>query len=338
MGPLAGATAALTPQQGSTSYAAVPKAGGYDFFRVVSQPWNTANPQQFIPITREQYVSAGYADPTAAEYNQAPKATLGGELQYTPTQEQMATQQANAMAAQQAAALRAEEVKRSGLRSGIQSLIGQAGDIYRNLYGGLTRAGESQKQQLESTYGQGVQTLGETFSAELPKIAQAYAARGAYDSTWRAGAEQEAQKGYESQLKTMRTAQEEALGKLGQALAESRGQFQAGESALQTVLGRLGDVTDINELTALRNEIENKIGSLRQAEAGQLTREEQLAQVANVPGFADKFTQAQRTIQTIIAGQAPAPLKRSIASQIIVNSDLTDQEKQALQSQVNQIA
>lgn len=330
-------------QQNTTSYSAVPKAdGGFNFFRIDVNPSNVSNPRQIRAITREEYTRAGYADPTASTYATQPAPTgdmgqttadQGGTIAGDPYAAAYAAQ-----VAEQQRMLAEQERQRSGLRSGIQSLIGQARDIYKNLYGGLTRAGESQKQQLEKTYGQGVQQLGETYSAEMPKIAQAYAARGAYDSTWRAGAEQQAQKGYESQLGQMQMAQQEALGKLGQALAESRAQYGAGESALQNVLGRLGEVTDLNELTALRNQIENKISDLQTAQAGQLTREEQLAQVANVPGLSNRFAQAQQTISTIIAGQAPAPLKRSIASQIIVNSDLTDQEKQSLQNQVNQIA
>lgn len=331
MNPTQGTQAAFGLPQGGTEFFYTPSPdGGYNFYRRDTSPAGNVN---VTPITREAYARSmgGYPADTV------PQTQAAAGIQETTAGTTMAAQEDPyaAAARAQAAAIAAEERKKTGLREGIRGLIGQAGDIYRNIYGGLTRQAEAQKGQLEQTYGKGVQTLGETYTAELPKIAQAYAARGAYDSTWRAGAEQEAQRGYEKQLGEMGTAQQEALRKLGQTFAESRAQFGAGETGLQTILGRLGDVTDLNELTALRNQIENQITSLRQAEATQLTPEQQSAVAAQLPAANDRFAQAQTTIRTIIAGQAPAMLKRSIANQIIVNSPLTDEEKRTLQAQVN---
>lgn len=243
-------------------------------------------------------------------------------------------------AAAQAAAQAAQEARtRNTLREGIGSLISRATDIYKSLYGGLESLAGSQKAQLEKQYGQNVAQIGQQFTQEIPKIGQAYAARGAYDSTFRTGAEQAAQQAYGQQLANLAQEQTGALGKIGGAYQAERAKYGVGESALQNIASRLGDVTDINELNALRNSIESKIGELQTAQAGLGTEAMNVAATAGLQGMSDKFAQASQTIDNIIKGQAPALLKKQIADQIIVNSNLTDQEQKQLRDIVtSQIA
>jgi len=314
-----------------TEYLAVPdQSGGYNFIKTSYQVWN---PNPIVtPITREEYAAAGFTDPTASTYNQpAGIASAAPAAAAAPVAVDTAAQQ-------QAAAVAADAAQKSGLRSGIQNLISQAKDIYGNLYGGLTKQAASQKGQLESAYAKNLQDFGSQYASELPKIAQAYAARGAYDSTWRAGAEQAAQQGYQTQLNQLNQAQQEALGKVGQAYAETQGQYQAGQAGLNTILGRLGSTTDVNELTTLRNQIENKLIELNAAKAGQLTQEQQLAQTQGLGPVSDKFSQASQTIDTIINGQAPVMLKKSIASQIVGSAGLSESEQKQLLDKINAIA
>ena len=57
-------------QPNTTTYKAVPdSSGGYNFYRIDSTPL-LSNPLSIKPITREQYVKAGFQDPTASTYNQ----------------------------------------------------------------------------------------------------------------------------------------------------------------------------------------------------------------------------------------------------------------------------
>jgi len=313
----------------SDYYAKPDQSGGYNFFKTSYQTFNP-NPI-IIPITREQFVAAGNIDPTASTYNQPAGIASAAPAAAAPVAVDTAAQQ-------QAAAVAADAAQKSGLRSGIQNLISQAKDIYGNLYGGLTKQAASQKGQLESAYAKNLQDFGSQYASELPKIAQAYAARGAYDSTWRAGAEQAAQQGYQTQLNQLNQAQQEALGKVGQAYAETQGQYQAGQAGLNTILGRLGSTTDVNELTTLRNQIENKLIELNAAKAGQLTQEQQLAQTQGLGPVSDKFSQASQTIDTIINGQAPVMLKKSIASQIVGSAGLSESEQKQLLDKINAIA
>lgn len=314
--------------------------GGYDFYRV---NYNLGRPVSSTKVTREEYAAAGYQDPTQPQnINIETKTDTGTSGQDTTTQQQPnvnpeQTALEKYMADQAIANAAALESQKSGIKSGIKDLISRAKDIYKGLYGGLESQAAGKKSELESQYGKGVQTLAEEYAQQLPAIGQAYAARGAYDSTWRAGAEQQAQTGYEKQLSELAQSQKESLAKLGQAVTESKAGYAAGEQGLQSILDQLGTTTDLTSLQNLQIQLQNKINELTQAQAGQLTTEQQLSAAAGLGGVSDKFNQASKTIQTIIQGQAPAMLKKSIASQIVSTSDLTDQEKKQLQDQIDAI-
>lgn len=331
MNPIQATQAAFGLPQGGTEFFYTPSPdGGYNFYRRDTSPAGNVN---VTPITREAYARSmgGYPADTVSQTQAA------AGIQETTAGTTMAAQEDPyaAAARAQAAAIAAEERKKTGLRSTIGSLIGGAMDIYKNLYGGLEKQAAAQKGQLETQFGQGLGEVGKQFSTELPKIGQAYAARGAYDSTWRAGAEQTAADAYAKQIADLYKSQQEALGKIGSAYQTEKAKYGVGETALQNIQGRLADVTDLNELTALRNSIESKIGELQTAQAGMGTQPENIAATQALQGMSDKFAQVSKTIQTIVQGQAPAMLKKSIAENIIINSDLTDAEKKQLQDVVN---
>lgn len=241
---------------------------------------------------------------------------------------------AEAMKAQE----RVQEQQRSGLREGIRNLLTSAGNVYKSLYGGLETMAAGQKGQLEKQYGENVGQIADQFSSELPKIGQAYAARGAYDSTFRTGAEELANQAYGKQLTGLAQEQQSALGKIGSAYQTERAKYGAGETALQSIGSRLGDVTDLGELTSIRNAIESKIGELQTAQAGLGTEAQNIATTQAFAPMTDRFAQASQTIQNIVRGQAPPLLKKQIANQIIVNSNLSEEEQKQLQSIVNQTA
>lgn len=319
-----------------TNYQAVPKAGGWDYFKLTTN--QTTGSSTRTPITREQYVAAGFKDPGAVQPTTTAPSGGGSPgafpqaLAYEPAGGAAGGGGTYDAAAAQAAA---QEAQKTGLRGTISNLIGSAMDIYKNLYGGLEKQAAAQKGQLETQFGQGLGEVGKQFTTELPKIGQAYAARGAYDSTWRAGAEQSAADAYAKQIADLYKSQQEALGKVGSAYQTEKAKYGVGQSALQDTLSRLGSVTDINELTALQNAIQSKIGDLQVAQAGMGTEAQNVAATQALQGMSDKFAQASKTIQTIVRGQAPAMLKKSIAENIIINSDLTDAEKKQLQDVVN---
>lgn len=308
-------------QPNTIEYFTSPSAdGGTNFFR---RDVNNSNGYVNVtPITREQYSAAGYQDPTQA----APALTAVAN-----TTQQTSTSNVTGGGTTTPTAPSPTD----NLRSNIQTLISQAGDIYKQLYGSLEAGGASQRQQLESAYAKNLGTLGEQFTQELPKIGHAFAARGAYDSTWRTGAEENAQKAYGTQIGQVAQEQQAAIGKVGSAVATQKAQFGAGESALGNIAARLPQVTDINELTSLRNDIETKINELKVSQAGMGTQEQNAAQYASLAPASDKAAQIAQTIQTIIQGQAPTQLKKAIATQIVGSAGLQPEEEKNLLNTIN---
>jgi hypothetical protein len=251
-----------------------------------------------------------------------------GNVNTGPSQAQMQAQ----MEAQR---LAEEESKRSGLKSGISKLVNDTMGIYDTLFGNVSKAAQSQKNLLEQRFNRETGALGEQFASELPLIGQSFAGRGAYDSTWRTDAEARAQAGFQNQLADIGQQRAQAEAGIGSQLAEQEAGIGAGRSSINQILARLGEVTDINELTSLRNELENKINSLNQNVATTQSQEAFQNRFAQIAPTGDRMAQLSSALTNIIQGQAPAALKRSVAAQVIGSSGLSEDEKQQLISEVN---
>jgi hypothetical protein len=169
----------------------------------------------------------------------------------------------------------------------------------------------------------------------LPKIGRAYAGRGAYDSSYREGAEEQATQGFENQIGDISMQRDEDAAKIGQALREQEAQFGSQKGLLQTIQGRLGETNDVNELTQLRNEMDRRIAELSASRAGNQSRESQMQRFNQLAPAGDRMGQLSQTLSSVINGQAPGPLKRAVAQQIIGSAGLPKREQDQLLQQVN---
>ena len=217
--------------------------------------------------------------------------------------------------------------QRTNLQKSIQKLVGDTMSVYDSLYGNLNTAASGQRQALESRFARETGSLGEQFTQEIPRIGQAYAARGAYDSSWRGNAEETARKGFESQLQGLGEEQRASMAKIGQEVSTQEAQFRTGQEGINRVLAQLPNVTDVNELTALQNELQKRIDDLRASQAGLQSQEAYIQRFQQLAPSSDRMAQLQSTLSRIIAGEAPGALKQSVGAQIIGSSGLTEEEK-----------
>lgn len=218
--------------------------------------------------------------------------------------------------------------QRNTLRSGIMKLTGDIGNMYNLLYGDLGTAAAGQKAALENRYARESGALTEQFAQEIPRIGQAYAARGAYDSSWRGGAESRAKKGFEGQLAGLGEEKTAAMGKIGQEVITQEAKFKAGQDNINRILSILPSVTDVNELTNLKTQLQNEIDNLTVARAGLQSPEAYVQRFQELAPTPNRMAQLSNTLTNIINGEAPIPLKQSVAAQIIAGSGLTEEEKQ----------
>ena len=226
------------------------------------------------------------------------------------------------------AVVNTQAAQRSGLQKNIQKLIGNAMSVYDSLYGNLGTAAASQRQALESKFGKETGALGEQFTQEIPRIGQAYAGRGAYDSSWRTNAENAAKSAFEGQLQGLGEQKIAEMGKIGQEVSTQEAEFGAGQSALNRALALVPQTTDVTELTNLQTEIQKQIDNLRTQRAGLQSQESFVQRFQQLAPAPDRMANLSRTLTNIINGQAPNALKQSVAAQIIASSGLTPEEQQ----------
>lgn len=255
-------------------------------------------------------------------YAQAPQ-------QSGPTAQQIAAQE-------EADRIAAEEAQKGQLRGSISGLIDQALGVYDTLYGNARTAAQSQRGLLEQRYNKETGSLTDQFNAELPKIGRSFAGRGAYDSSYRIEGEAEAGKQFQNQLTDLETQKQADQAKIGQALMEQEAQFGTGKSLLDLTRSQLPQVSDINELMSVQNEINRKIAELRGSAAGLQSQEAYQQRFGQIAPTGDRMAQLSATLSNIVNGQAPAALKRAVAQQVIGSAGLPEEEKQQLNAQIIQ--
>ena len=239
------------------------------------------------------------------------------------------------VAAQRAAQAAAEEAQRGQLRAQASGLINTLIGAYDSLFGSARSAAKAQNEALDSRYTKEVGGLTDQFNQELPKIGRGYAARGTFDSSYRGDAEDQATTGFKNQIDDIGTQREADAAKIGQFVAEKEGMVNAEKGLLAKMLETLPSVTDLGELTQLKQQIDRKIADTQAAQSGVQSEAAYRAKLNEVAPSADRMAGLQSTLSNIVNGAAPSPLKRAVAQQVIGSSGLSDEEKQALLGQVN---
>lgn len=236
-----------------------------------------------------------------------------------------------------AAAKAAEDARKAAdLRNTITGTIGNLQNVYNQLYGDIAAAAQSQRDVLEKRFGRETGALGEQFTSEFPKIGRAYAARGAYSSSYRQDAQEAAQKAFQRQLEDIQMQREQDAANIGQFLAREQGKIQAEQGILGKTLGELGKATDINELTQLRNSIDRQIADVQAQRGGTQSQEAYLQRFQTIAPASDRLANLQATLTNIIQGAAPTATKQAITNQIIGSAGLSPQEEEQLRSQITQ--
>lgn len=230
--------------------------------------------------------------------------------------------------------LQQDEQTRQTLRGNVSGIIQGLTGLYDQIYGAINSGVGEAGTRLQERYTKETGALADTFNQELPKIGLGYAARGLYDSSYRQQGEADAQSGYEKQVGGL--GDQLALDKqaIGAKALEQKAKYQADQGGVNAILARINEVTDINELNQLRNELEAKQRALQADTATFADSAAQKAAYESVAPTADRSAGLVATLQTLVQGSAPRALKIKTAETIIGNSGLSEEEKQKLNQQV----
>lgn len=273
------------------------------------------------------YTRAG--DPIAGQQ----QVQIGGDLNQpsAPTADQIYAQQAAAQA-------RKEEAQRGQLRGEISPLTQNLQGMYDQLYGDVTGAATGQRQALDQRFNRETQALGQQFNEQLPAIGKGYAARGAYSSSFRGDSERAAQRQFNQQLQDIGLQREADATKIAESLAQRQAGIRGQQGLLNTAAGRLGQVTDINELMLMRAELERQIADTQTQRAGSMSQQQLMQQFGQLAPATDRLSQLQGTLNQIMQGAAPQALKVATAQQIIGSAGLSPEDQDRLQQQIIQPA
>ena len=240
----------------------------------------------------------------------------------------------NKLMQQQAAQKAAEEQQKTQIRNTLTGNIGNLQNLYNQLFGDISTSQASQRQQLEQRFGRETSNLGEQFTSEFPKIGMGYAGRGAYSSSYRQDAEAAAQKQFQKQLEDIRLQKESDAEKIGRYVAQEQAKIQAQQGLLNTSLGRLGNITDLNELKQLRNSIEAQIADVTSRRAGEQSQAAYLQRFQELAPATDRMNNLRATLSNIIQGAAPVGIKQQVTQQIISSAGLSPEEERLLNQEI----
>lgn len=234
-------------------------------------------------------------------------------------------------AAQAAAAKAAADAAKAGqLRSEVTTLVNRIKDIFNSRYGQVDTSAGEQIGKLNDRYATESGDLASQITGENEQIGAASAASGVYDSSYRGNNVDTVTKAGQSQIRDLGQGLTEDVNKVGSWVSQQKAGFDAEKSGADTILSRLAESTDLNELTSIRSEIEGRINQLQASSADNNIASQNAASLASISPTNARSQKLKTTLSQIVAGNADSQQKAAIGQALITNSGLTAEEQQAL--------
>lgn len=230
----------------------------------------------------------------------------------------------------EAAAKATRIAQANALKGGITGIINNIKGVYDAIYGDIDAVGADKSKSVTNRYNKESTALVDQFATEFPQIGNAYSARNTYDSSYRQDAEQGAQKQYNNMQDTLALGRDEDLAKVGQYVATQRAQVGADKSALSQMEQLIAASEDPAELQQLQQTLNQKIADVTASRAGMRSQDSYRAEADALVSTADRTQGLMQNLSNIIAGAAPAPLKRSVGMKLIQSSGLPADQQQVL--------
>lgn len=238
-----------------------------------------------------------------------------------------------AQAAADAAAAQAEAAriaKVTQYRGNITNLAKSIMDVYDSLYGSVDQAGAGQSQQVNQKYDTQTKGLTDQFNQDIPMVGASYASRGAFDSSYRANAEDNATHSFNNQLDLQSQGRQDDLAKVGQFVASTKGNINAEKGDINYKLAQINQTEDPNELLQLQNAIQGKLQAAQSDQSNLGTPQGYAAQAEALAPSTDHTAALRSQLSSIIQGQAAPVLKNSVGQKLIAASGLSPDDQQKL--------
>lgn len=246
-----------------------------------------------------------------------------------------AARAAAAAAAQAAAEAAARAAQVNSLRGDIGGIINNIKGTYDSIFGTASNTANEQNQQLTQNYGKSVTDVTDQANTGEQQAGAAYTARGAGDSSYASNAV--------DQIKTAAQKQVSALGdelkanqsQVGQFVSQQEATRNAQKQGLDSILQRISESNDPNELTSLRNTLTTRLADLQSSSADVQSNKQYLSKLTSVSPITERLSALNTVIGNITKGSASPGLKQAIGMSFIQNSGLDDETQKQLITQLN---
>lgn len=207
-------------------------------------------------------------------------------------------------------------------RSAIKGLVNSMLGVYDALYGDINNVARDKTNQVADRYNLDLQSQTDQFNEQFPAIGQAYQSRGSYDSSYRMNAEEAAQNQFKNNLGALAQGRDQDLAGVGQFVAQQQADINAQKGGVQAILAQIDQTDDVNELTQLRNTLDERLRSVQAARAGAQSQGSYLSQLNAVVPAESRVAGLQQNLTNVINSQVPSAVKRTIGQQLIQNAGI----------------
>lgn len=228
------------------------------------------------------------------------------------------------------AAAAAKRAQAQALKGGLTGLVNNIHSVYNAIYGDLDTVGADKTKAVNQRYNTENTALVDQFNTDFPQIGNAYSARNTYDSSYRQDSEGNAVKQFGNAQDSLSQGRNEDVAKVGQYIATQRAQAGADQGTLTSIQDMINASEDPAELQQLQQTLNQRLADVTASRAGLRSQDAYMAEANSLVDTTDRSAGLRQNISNIVAGQAPAPLKRSIANKLIQSSGLPAAEQQAL--------
>lgn len=226
-------------------------------------------------------------------------------------------------AAADAAALQAQRTAQANaIKSTISGIVNSVKGAYDAIYGDLNTVGADKTRSVNQKYNNENTALVDQYNTDFPQIGNAYASRGVYDSSYRQDSEAGANKQYNNMLDQLQTGRTEDLAKVGQWVDTQRAQVGADGATLNSLEALIAQSTDPDQLASYQQQISQKLADITASRAGLRSQAAYKQTADSLVDSTDQSAGLRGTLSAIVAGAAPAPLKRSTAMKLVQSSGL----------------
>lgn len=251
----------------------------------------------------------------------------GGQTLSLSTGVEGAVDPAAAAAAAKAAA---DAAKAGQLRGEITNLVNSVKDIFNQRYGQVDASAGEQSGKLNERFATESGDITQQVENENQKIGAASAAGGVFDSSYRGNNVDTVTKAGGNQIRDLGTELQDNISKIAAWVSQQKAGLDANKGGMDQILGRLGETTDLGELTALRSQLDGRITELRAGSADNNTMAQNSASLEGIAPSSSRAVQLKTTLSQILAGNADKSQKAAIGQKLISSAGLTPEEQQAL--------